>query len=37
MMQGALVEVPDPHGVVPTSSPNIFKVFENILMLWMGI
>ncbi len=28
--QGALVEAPDLHGMVPTSTPNIYKVFESI-------
>jgi hypothetical protein len=32
---GALVEAPDPHGMVPTSTSKIYKVFENIQSLWM--
>ena len=31
-----LVEAPDPHGMIPTSTPNIHQVFENTQMLWMG-
>jgi hypothetical protein len=33
----AVVEALDPHGMVPTSTSNICKVFGNIHMLWMGI
>ena len=33
---GALVEAPDPHGMVPISTPNIWKVLGNMHMLWMG-
>ena len=32
----ALVDAPDPHGMVPTSTPDINKkVHGNIHMLWM--
>jgi hypothetical protein len=31
-----VVEAPDPHGMVPTSTTSIYKVFDNIHMLWMG-
>jgi hypothetical protein len=31
-----MVEAQDPHGMVPTSTPYIYKVFETIHMLWMG-
>ena len=31
----AVIEVLDPHGMIPTSTPNMFKVFENIHILWM--
>jgi len=30
-----LVEAQDPHGMVPTSTPYIYKVFEIIHMLWL--
>jgi len=33
----ALVEAPNPHGMVPTSSSNICKVLDSLHMLWMGI
>jgi hypothetical protein len=29
-------EDPDPHELVPISTQNIYKVFGNIHMLWMG-
>jgi hypothetical protein len=32
----AVVEAQDPHGMVPTSTSSIYKVFDNIHMLWMG-
>ncbi len=31
-----MVEAPDPHVMVPTSTPYIYKVFETIHMLWKG-
>ncbi len=31
-----LDEAQDPPGMVPTSTPYIYKVFETIYMLWMG-
>jgi hypothetical protein len=31
-----LDEATDPPGMVPTSTPYIYKVFETIYMLWMG-
>jgi hypothetical protein len=31
-----MVEAQDPHGMVPPSTPYIYKVFETIHMLWMG-
>jgi hypothetical protein len=31
-----LVEAPNPHGMVPTSTIYIYKVFKTIHMLWMG-
>ncbi len=31
-----MVEAPDPPGIIPTSTPYIYKVFETIHMLWMG-
>ena len=34
----AVVEAPNPHGMVLTSTPdNIWKVIDNLHMLWMGI
>ena len=33
----AVVEAPNPHGMVPTTSPYIWKVIDNLHMLWMGI
>ncbi len=36
MMQGWIVEAPDPHGMVPTSTPYMYNVFETIHMLWMS-
>ncbi len=30
-----MVEAPDLPGMVPTSTPYIYKVFETIYMLWM--
>ena len=30
-----MVEAPDPHGMVPISSPNIWNVLDIIHMLWM--
>jgi hypothetical protein len=33
----ALIEDPNPHGMVSTSTPNICKRFDNLLILWMGI
>ncbi len=30
-----MVEAQDPHGIVPTSTPYIYKVFEIIHMLWL--
>ena len=33
---GALVKAPHPHGIVPTSTSNIYKMFEIIHVLWMG-
>jgi hypothetical protein len=40
-INNAMVPQPIPHGILPTSTPNtstinIFNVFENIHMLWMG-
>jgi hypothetical protein len=32
-----VVEALDPHGMVPTSTSSIYKVIDNIHMLWMGI
>jgi hypothetical protein len=32
-----VVEALDPHGMVPTSPSSIYKVFDNVHMLWMGI
>jgi hypothetical protein len=32
-----LVEAPNPRGMVPTASPYIWKVIDNLHMLWMGI
>jgi hypothetical protein len=32
----AVVEAPDSHGVVPSSSPDIYNMFEIINVLWMG-
>ena len=31
-----MVEAQDPHGMVPTSTPYVYQVFETIHMLWMG-
>jgi hypothetical protein len=31
-----MVEAQDPHGMVPTYTTYIYKVFETIHMLWMG-
>ena len=31
-----MVEAPDPHEMVPTSTPYIYKEFETIHMLWKG-
>jgi hypothetical protein len=31
-----LVEAPNPHGMVPTSTIYTYKVFKTIHMLWMG-
>jgi hypothetical protein len=37
MMQGWIVEAPDPHGMVPTSTPYIYDMFGTIhSMLWMN-
>ena len=33
---GALIEAPDPHRMIPTSTPIIYEVFESIHKLWMG-
>ena len=33
----ALVEAPNPRGMVPTPTPYIWKVIDNNHMLWMGI
>ncbi len=30
------VEALDPPGMVPTSPSSIYKVFDNVHMLWMG-
>jgi hypothetical protein len=30
------VETPDPHGMASTSTPNTYKAFVNIHVLWMG-
>jgi hypothetical protein len=38
--KAALVEAPDPRGMVPTSTktlPHICKVYDNLHMQWMGI
>jgi hypothetical protein len=35
--QVAVVEVPTQHGMVLTFTPTIWKVFDNLHMLWMGI
>ena len=32
-----VVEALNPHEMVPTSSPNIYKVIDNVRMLWLGI
>ncbi len=32
-----MVEVLDPPGMVPTSTISMYKVFDNVHMLWMGI
>ena len=32
----AVTEAPTQHGMVFTSPPNIFRVFDNLHMLWMG-
>jgi hypothetical protein len=31
-----VVEAPDPNGMVPASTPNIFKVIEIIHILWIN-
>jgi hypothetical protein len=31
-----MVEAPHPHGMVHSSTPYIYKVFQTIHMLWMG-
>jgi hypothetical protein len=36
MSQGWLVEAPNPHWMVPTSTIYTYKVFNSIHMLWMG-
>ncbi len=33
----AVVEAQDPPGIVPTSTSSIYKMFENIHLLWIGI
>ena len=33
----AVVQAPNPCGMTPTSPPNVYKVFDNHHMLWMGI
>ncbi len=33
----AVVEALDPPGLVPTSTSSIYKEFDNVHMLWMGI
>ena len=33
----ALVEVPNPQRMVPISNPYIYKVIDNLHMLWMGM
>ena len=33
----AVVDGPNPHGMVLKSTPNIWKLFDNLHMLWMGI
>ncbi len=32
-----MVEALDPPGMVPTSTLSMYKVFDNVHMLWMGI
>ena len=32
-----VAETPNPHDMVPTSTPIIYKVFGNLHMQWMGI
>ena len=32
-----MVEAPNPLGVHPTSMPYVYKVFQHLDMLWMGI
>jgi len=34
---GAVVEALTPHGMSPTSTPNIYKVIDNLHMLWMRV
>ena len=34
---GAVVEALTPHEMSPTSTPNIYKVIDNLNMLWMGV
>ncbi len=33
----AVVEAQDPPGMVPTFTSSIYKMFESIHLLWMGI
>jgi hypothetical protein len=32
-----MVEAPNPLGVHPTSMPYVYKVFQHLDMLWIGI
>ena len=32
-----MVEALTQHGMPPTSTPNIYKVIDNLHMLWMGV
>jgi len=37
MMPRWVVEALNPHGMVPTSTPNLYKVIDNLQMLWIVI
>jgi hypothetical protein len=34
---GTVVEALNPHKMVPTFTPNIYKVIDSVQMLWMGV